>query len=171
MRVKVRSIEPPAEGQDLEEIVALAGPAADPGAPDGAGPSLRLPATAELGPNGVQVLALLERAARISPDEAGRLEEAAGWRWWSMSPLPGTTVAAARANALVRGRRDGRAEAIVALEAAVQALVNRRHATLGRGSRLPACIANAGLAILVRDLVEPEVFEKLVGPWQEVMHH
>ena len=117
------------------------------------------------------VLALLERAARISPDEAGRLEEAAGWRWWSVSPLPGTTVAAARANALVRGRRDGRADAIVALEAAVQALIARRHATLGRGSRLPACIANAGLAILVRDLVEPEVFETLVGPWQEVMHH
>jgi hypothetical protein len=38
-------------------------------------------------------------------------------------------------------------------------------------SRLPACISNAGLAVLVRDLVEPETFEVLFGPWREVMHH
>ncbi len=171
MRVKVRSVDPPADLLGLEEIVGEPDPGAGSGDRRAGRPSARRPITsAALGPNGDQVLALLERAARLTPGEAGRLEEAAGWRWWSVSPLPGTTVAAARANALVRGRRDGRAEAIVALDAAVSALVNRRHATLGRGSRLPACIANAGLAILVRDLLDPEIFETLVGPWQEVIH-
>jgi hypothetical protein len=42
---------------------------------------------------------------------------------------------------------------------------SRKHAALS------ACIANAGLAVLVRDLIDPEMFEVLFGPWREVMHH
>jgi hypothetical protein len=88
-----------------------------------------------------------------------------------MTPLAGSTMPAARARALVLGRAAGRADAIVALEAVVADVV---HAIVGpRAGRslLPACISNAGLAVLVRDLLEPEVFETLYGPWREVMHH
>lgn len=72
---------------------------------------------------------------------------------------------------MLRGRRAGRAKTIVALEAAVKQLINDEHMSLGRGSRLPACISNAGLAFLLRDQIEPETFEMLAGPWLEVMHH
>jgi hypothetical protein len=34
-----------------------------------------------------------------------------------------------------------------------------------------ACVANAGLAVLVRDLIDTETFEVLFGPSREVMHH
>ena len=63
----------------------------------------------------------------------------------------------------------GRSDAIVALQAAVAAIVTQRRRTEGGRSRLPACISNAGLALLVRDLIEPEAFETLIGPWREVM--
>jgi hypothetical protein len=78
---------------------------------------------------------------------------------------------AARARAVVLGRAHGRAAAIVALEAAVAAIGHRLGGSKAGRSRLPACISNAGLAVLVRDLVEPETFDTLFGPWREVMHH
>jgi hypothetical protein len=158
MRVKVRAVEPPADGAGLEEL--------------GEGPSgaRRRPVdAADLGPNGEDVLDLLERAARLTPAERRSLEKEAGWRWWVMSPLPGTTMPAARAHALVVGRADGRSAAIAALEAAVGAIVVRSAGANAGRSRLPACISNAGLALLVRDLLEPEVFETLCGPWRAVM--
>ena len=69
------------------------------------------------------------------------------------------------------GRRPRRrpAEAIGALEAAVAVIVAQRLGPKAGRSRLPACISNAGLALLVRDLIEPETFEPLTGPWREVM--
>jgi hypothetical protein len=189
MRGKVRAVEPPLDDGSLEEIVAEA-PADVPPAPDGsgrgAGPAGGSPATgmafhlvshdrpigpADLGPNGDVVFDLLARAARLAAPERRALEKDAGWRWWMMTPLAGSTMPAARARALVLGRAAGRADAIVALEAVVADVV---HAIVGpRAGRslLPACISNAGLAVLVRDLVEPEVFETLFGPWREVMHH
>ncbi len=169
MRIKVRSVDPPAGGEALEEIEARPASEADPPEIDGARAVTLLPA--DLGPAGEQVLVLLGRAAHLTKTECRRLEEAAGWRWWSMTPLPTTTVAAARSLALLQGRRAGRAEAIVALEAALKQLIHDEHMSLGRGSRLPACISNAGLAFLLRDLIEPETFEMLAGPWLEVMHH
>lgn len=144
-----------------------------PGAPSGARVELvRRPLTAaELGPNGDVVLDLLGRAGRLTAAERKALEKEAGWRWWMMTPFAGTTMPAARARALVRGRADGRADAIVALEAAVAAIAHGHAGGKTGRSRIPAAIANAGLAVLVRDLVEPEDFEMLFGPWREVMHH
>jgi hypothetical protein len=158
MRVKVRAVEPPADGSGLEEIGE--------GSP---GARRRRVTAADLGPNGGDVLDLLQRAARLTPAECRSLEKAAGWRWWLMTPLPATAMPAARARALVVGRADGRGAAIGALEAAVRAIVVQIAGANAGRSRLPACISNAGLAILVRDLVEPEVFEALCGPWREVM--
>jgi hypothetical protein len=187
MRVKIRPADPPADTSGLEEFVVEASPDTDSEVdldrPGAAGADPRPAATAvpepprrhvtaaDLGPNGDRVADLLGRAGRLTPDECHKLEEAAGWRWWSMTPLPGTSVAGARAAALVRGRREGRADAIVALETAVQTVILKNHATRSRGSRLPAVIANSGLALLVRDLIDPETFETLFGPWREVMHH
>ena len=196
MRVKVRAVRPPVDDAGLEEIVAettaagtgSAGPGRTPepgssraGRVAGDAP---LPAAAfhlvtherpitaaDLGPNGDVVLDLLSRASRLTPAERRSLEKEAGWRWWMVNPLAGATMPAARARALVLGRADGRAEAIVALEAAAAGIAHQICGPKAGRSRLPACISNAGLAVLVRDLVEPETFEVLFGPWREVMHH
>ncbi len=124
----------------------------------------------ELGPNGVRVRELLDRAAALSDGECRRLEEEAGWRWWPLTPVAGANVAAARSAALVQGRTHGRAEAIVVLEAAVQDVLLGNAAAASKRSRLPACIANAGLAVLVEDLIELETFEILYAPWRAVFH-
>ena len=123
----------------------------------------------DLGPNGEDVLDLLSRAARITPAEWRSLEKEAAWRWWMITPLPGATMPAARAHALVLGRADGRSDAIVALEGTVAEIVLRIGGAKAGRSRLPACISNAGLALLVRDLIEPEAFETLFGAWRGVM--
>jgi len=158
VRVKVRTIEPRVDGAEPEEL--------------GEGPSAVRPRpviAADLGPNGADVLDFLQRAARITPAERRSLEKVAAWRWWMMTPLPGGTMPAARAHALVVARADGRSDAIVALQAAVAAIVTSVVGAKAGRSRLPACVSNAGLALLVRDLIEPEVFERLIGPWREVM--
>ena len=158
MRIKVQTIEPRVDGAELEEL--------------GERPSAGRPrpvTAADLGPNGEDVLDFLQRAARITPAERRSLEKAAAWRWWMMTPLPGATMPAARARALVVGRADGRSDAILALQVAVAAIVTSVVGSKAGRSRLPACISNAGLALLVRDLIEPEVFETLIGPWREVM--
>lgn len=175
MRIRIRSIEPHADDATLEQLV-LGTPAAT-ADPSGAGGDARFEvvrrplAAADLGPNGDVVLDLLGRAARLTAAERRALEKSAAWRWWMVTPLVGTTVQAARAAALVVGRAEGRAAAIDALETAVATIVRRLEGARGGRSRLPAVVSNAGLAVLVRDLLEPEAFETLFGPWREVMHH
>jgi hypothetical protein len=188
--VKVRAIEPRTDDAELEELVAEEAPAGDrPGRTDpavesrtpAAGPSpdvsVRLVAqprrvtASDLGPNGDVVLDLLSRASRLTPAECRSLDKEAGWRWWLMTPLPGAGMLGAHATAVARARADGRSEALVALETAVTAIVLRVAGPKAGRSRLRACISNAGLAVLVRDLIEPEAFETLFGPWREVMHH
>ncbi len=181
MRSKVREVPPPTDSGDLDELVAS--PPASPGSSavrgstnDPAAIEVRLVehgralGAADLGPNGDIVLDLLSRAAALTTDECRALEKEAAWRWGQLIPVPGASMAGARAVALVRGRSEGRSEAIVALEAMVAAMTHpgTRKRT---GSRLAACVSNAGLAVLVRDLVESETFETLFGPWREVMHH
>jgi hypothetical protein len=192
MRGKVREVEPTTDTRDLDELVVEEPTAAPATRPEvGVPGSLRREpgpiavhlvehhqplAATDLGPNGDVVLDLLERAARLTADESRRLESDAAWRWGALAIATAavapavTSLPVARAVALVRGRRDGRSEAIVALEAAVAAIMRGRSRTRTR-SALSACIANAGLAILVRDLIDPETFEVLFGPWREVMHH
>jgi hypothetical protein len=191
MRVKVRTVEPPVATAGLEEIVAGARDARAEAAPSpgsrAAGPAAgdtRPAATAfhletherpigaaDLGPNGDVVLDLLSRAARLTAAERRALDKEAAWRWWLLSPLPGAGMLGARAMALAGARAADRTAAVAALEKAVAALVAAMEGPKARRSRVPACISNAALAVLVRDLIEPEAFEALFGPWREVMHH
>jgi len=196
MRAKVREVEAAVGTRGLEELLAedlpgeeLAGASTRPraGIPAGRQQELlqasagdvdvghRLTAR-DLGPNGDVVLDVLARAARLTADEARDLERDAAWRWGFLA-IAATVVAPAaasmpisRAVARARGRADGRAEALAALESAVAAIVRGRSGARTR-AMLFTCIANAGLAVLVRDLIDPETFDVLFGPWREVMHH
>jgi len=192
MRVKVRQVEPPADTRDLEELVAeepATAPATRPedrilgGGQREPGPQVvhlvehrGPPTVTDLGPNGDVVLGLLSRAARLTADECRRLEHDAAWRWGPLALATAAvapavaSVPVARAVALARARREGRSDSIVALEAAVAAIMRGRSRTRTQ-SVLSACIANAGLAVLVRDLLDPEAFDVLFGPWREVIHH
>ena len=192
MRVKVREVEAPADTPDLEELVAEEPTAAAPTGPEDGAPGSRqrqpgLPrahhaehrgplTAADLGPNGDVVLDLLSRAASLTAAECRRLENDATWRWGALALATAavapavTSVPVARAVALLRARRDGRSDAVVALEAAVAGLM-RGHPQSRKRAVLSACIANAGLAVLARDLIDPETFDVLFGPWREVMHH
>jgi len=160
MRVKVRAVEPPVDDAALEEL-----------APQPSVAHPRAVTAADLGPNGDVVLDLLARASRLTPAECRYLDKEAAWRWWLVSPLPGTGMLGAHATAVARARADGRSAALVTLETAVAAIALGVAGPKASRSRLRACIANAGLAVLARDLIEPEVFETLFGPWREVMHH
>lgn len=132
---------------------------------------LVLPAAADLGPNGHDVLDVLRRAARLTPAEGRAMEREADWRWWSLTPAVGTTIAAAQARAVVVGRNDGRRDAIAAFEAAVHRAMAFRDPGHREPGRLVACVNAAGLAVLVRDLIDVETFEQLTGPWRAVTHH
>jgi hypothetical protein len=189
MHPKVREIDPGAGGGRIEVIEAVAPASANddgadggPGAEDGPGAGARggaviedvpghaPPTPAELGPNGEEVLGVIRRAGTLTLAQVRALEEEAGWRWWALNPLVATTMPAARARALVLGRRDGRADAIVAMDAAIREVLLHGDGAKAHGSRLLTCVTNAGLAVLVRDLIETETFETLHGPWGVVMH-
>jgi hypothetical protein len=172
MRPKVREIDPRRDDGGIEELTVDEPVETEEPTIEEVGAPERVPPTAaDLGPNGDVVLDLVRRAERLTPAQCQALEEEAGWRWWSLNPLVGTTMPAARARALVLGRKEGRSEAIVALDAAVHAGMLRGDGAKAHGSRLLLCVSNAGLAVLVRDLIEPEIYETLSGPWRAVMHH
>jgi hypothetical protein len=176
MRPKVREIDPRGGDTRVEEVTVEAPAEPDEEAAHASGTIEEVtdhapPTAADLGPNGDVVLALLQQAEHLTPAQCHALEEEAGWRWWAVNPLLGMTMPAARARALVIGRREGRADAIVAMDAAVHSGLIRGDGAKAHGSRLLACVLNAGLAVLVRDLIEPETFETLFGPWGAVMHH
>ena len=183
MRPKVREIDVGAGGGPVEEIEAVApeeAPAAQgedgPDAPAHTAaviedvPEHAPPTASDLGPNGEEVLGLVRRIGTLTRAQVRALEEEAGWRWFGLNPMVGTTMPAARARALVVGRREGRADAIVAMDAAIHSVLLHGDGAKAHGSRLLTCVTNAGLAVLVRDLIEVEVFETLHGPWGAVMH-
>lgn len=183
MRLHVRKVEVPAETPGLEELIAEAPPgeersaegptSAPPGSPTVDGHTLT---ARDLGPNGDVVLDILARAARLTADEARDLERDATWRWGVLAIAAavvapaGASLPISRAVARARGRADGRAEAIAALDSAVAAIVRGRSGARSRAILL-ACIGNACLAVLVRDLIDQETFDALFGPWREIMHH
>ncbi len=182
MHRKVREIDPGGAGEPVEEIEALA-PSADAGSDAAAREGIGVggatiedvaahppPTAGDLGPNGEEVLGVVHRAAALTPAQVRALEEEAGWRWWAMNPVLGASMPAARARALVLGRRDGRADAVVAMDAAIHEALLHGDGAKAHGSRLLTCVTNAGLAVLVRDLIDPETFETLHGPWGAVMH-
>ena len=186
MGAKVREVKPTSDTANLDELVVeeVPAPASMPngkvpaGRPPGEAPTVvhlvehRRPLTAnDLGPNGEAVLEFLSRAGRLTADECHRLEQDATWRWGLLTVVPAAPIMpVARAVALVRGRGDGRSDAIVALETEVAAIM-RDWSRKRTRSLLSACISNAGLAVLVRDLIDTETFDVLFGPWLEVMHH
>jgi hypothetical protein len=183
MRLHVREVEAPAETRGLEELIAEAPPGEERSAERPTGEPAAVPTVdghaltaRDLGPNGDVVLDLLARAARLTADEARNLERDATWRWGFLAIAAavvapaGASMLISRAVARARGRADGRAEAISALDSAVAAIVRGRSGARSRAI-LSACIANACLAVLVRDLVDQEAFDVLFGPWREIMHH
>ncbi len=160
MGEKVRDIDPPPSATDGDDITL-----------DGRGVrELELPAARDLGPNGDGVLDILRRTARLTPAEGRAIEAESDWRWWSVTPLVGTTVAAAQARAIVVGRSAGRGAAIATLDKAIHRALAFRDPGGRESTRLAACVRAAGLAALVCDLIEPETFLTLSGPWRAVMH-
>jgi hypothetical protein len=121
-----------------------------------------LPATDALGPQGVEIAALIERCATLTMAEARAL----GATWVA------TWDAARDARDAARDARDAR---VATWDAArVAAWVATRDA-----ARVAAWVATrdaardaamgAALALVVRDLIPPEDFEVLFGPWRQVI--
>ena len=102
-----------------------------------------LPATDALGPQGVQVAALIERADRLTDVEARRLFDAwdaAMGAEWHPAKTAAFAIDAARTTA----------------EDTVWAAV---HVAAG----------DAGLALVVRDLISVEHYDALTGPWRTII--
>ena len=100
-----------------------------------------LPAWQALGPNGEAVVALIERCRTLTHDEIKRLAAAWDAAWYAAR-------AAARTAAWYATRDAARYAAWNAAWDAARA---------------------AALALLVKDLITPEQFEILYGPWRSVM--
>lgn len=105
-----------------------------------------LPAWQALGPNGQRVAALVRRASSLTGDEAPRLDAA-------RRVATGVAARAVAGNAAVYAAR---AAARVATEVAVRAT-----------ARVAA--GDAALALLTEDLITPEQFAVLAGPWMNVI--
>lgn len=102
-----------------------------------------LPATDALGPQGVQVAALIERADRLTDVEARRLFDA-----WDAAMGAGWHPAKTAAFAV----DDARTTAEDTVWAAA-------HVAAG----------DAGLALVVRDLISVEHYDALTGPWRTII--
>jgi hypothetical protein len=116
-----------------------------------------LPAHLALGPNGETVAALIERARTITPDEAERLNAA-----WNAARDAARSAARSAARYAVRSAaRDA------AWDAARYAAWNAAR----DAARYAAWYAarDATLALVVKDLITPDQFNTLYGPWASVM--
>ena len=96
-----------------------------------------LPAHEVFGPQGAEVVAILERCGRLTAEEVERLRAAR---------------IAAREAAWVAARDAARDAAWVAARDAARGAAR-----------------DAAAATLVRDLITPEDYDQLMGPWREVM--
>jgi hypothetical protein len=184
MRGKVREVKPERGDDRIEVFDVEVDPAAGREPPDrrrhapyGSDPApaghvtgpVAPTVAADAGPNADVVADMLRRAAAMTGDQRRRLAGAASWRWGGPTPLLGVAqapVARARATVLARGAGRGDAIRTIVVACSAPALAD------GRRSRfVAAAVADACLAVLARDLIEPEVFETLYGPWRDVMHH
>lgn len=104
-----------------------------------------------LGPQGEQVAALIDRAGRLTVDEAEKLDA---------SRDGGVSVAAR-----VAARDASQDAAWVAAWAA--ALVAARRATIWDVTRF--AVGNAAFALVMRDLISKEDYDLLTGPWAQVI--
>ena len=112
-------------------------------------PIRELPAWQALGPNGQDVAALIERVGQLTPADAESLQAA-----WDVA-----------GNAARYAARDVAGNA--AWNAAWNAVWNTAWNTAGAAAGNAARYAALGL--VVRDLITPEQFAALYGPWASVM--
>ncbi|NCD18243.1 MAG: hypothetical protein EOL91_13255 [Actinobacteria bacterium] len=108
-----------------------------------------LPATDALGPQGVDVAAIIERASRLTPDEIVRLRDAA----WDAARSAARS--AARDAAWDAARSAARDAAWGAARSAARADV----------------AWDAAIATLTRDLIAPEQYDTLMGLWRQAISH
>jgi hypothetical protein len=128
------------DGQGQGDGVAFGLPAPDPDGPAG-GP---LP---DVGPNATAVAAIVERAAHLTDAEAHQLAAVVAWRWVPLG-LPATVgVAGARATAIARARRSGRADGVDAAIAAARSAAAASPG--GRSTRRGWPSAETALAVVV----------------------
>jgi hypothetical protein len=110
-----------------------------------------------LGPNGREVAALIDRAGRLTPVEA----KALGAAWYAAwDAARDVAWVAARHAAWVAAREAAReAAGVAARDAASDAASD--------AARFAAW--DAATALVVRDLITPEQFDVLYGPWESVI--
>ena len=118
-------------------------------------PVRELPAWQALGPNGEAVAALIERAGRLTKEEAERLSAAPRAAW------DAARVALEAAWGAARGAAWGAAWGAARYAAWCAA----RYAARGAWE----AAWGAALALVCRDLITPEQFDLLYGPWAGVM--
>lgn len=111
----------------------------------------------DFGPNGAAVMELIERASRMTHDEAEQLVivwyggwARAGENVWTTARVSSELLAKAH------GRADARTQA-----GAIAWHVARN------GGRVAA--REAAWALVVRDVMDAEQFDVVYGPWREVM--
>lgn len=107
------------------------------------------PAHEVFGPQGVEVVALIARAGRLTADEAEQLNAAKDAAWYAAKDAAWDAKDAAWAAA-----GDAGDAAWAAAEHAGDAVGAAR---------------DAALALVVRDLISPEQFDVLYGPWASVI--
>jgi hypothetical protein len=119
------------------------------------------------GPASVIVHRLVERAERLTIEEAADLYRARSAR---------TLIAGAEAERRALGRAvraartSGREEAYhVAREVAVAAFSRARQGTSGPWLIVSGAVANAAGALVVEDMLEQKPFDLLFGPWEQAM--
>ena len=117
-----------------------------------------LPAWQALGPNGEAAAALIERAGRLTEDEARRLEatRAAAATAYATAYAAATAAYAAASSAT-------RAAAYAA------AAATAAYAAAAYDAAAYDAAVSAAWALVVRDLISEEQFQVLYGPWASVM--
>ena len=115
-----------------------------------------LPAWQVFGPNGERVAAIVDRASRLTADEVDRLDAA----WDAARDAAGAAARAAARAAAWAAAWDA------ALAAAWDAA---RDAARDAAWAAARAAARASIAETVRDLITPEQYELLAGPWNTVI--
>jgi hypothetical protein len=124
-----------------------------------------LPAYEALGPNGAEVAAIIDRAGRLTVDEARRLAAARAAAWdaaWSAAWSAARGAARGATWNAAWGAARGAARG-AAWDAAWNAAWDA-----ARGAAWDAAW-DAASGALLRDVLAPEHYETLMGPWRSVI--
>ena len=114
-----------------------------------------LPAWQALGPNGEAVAAHIEQCKTITPEQARQLADART-TWTVNRPAARTAAWDAAAGDAAR-------------TAALACVRNVTAAAVVDGAVRRSSLVMAHIALVVRDLITPEQFDLLYGPWASVM--